>query len=98
MAGWIRRVAHIINGSTSPNGESKPVDAVILDARVTGKRKDALEEVMLLLHVSPESGRHFIIQHTEYIHPHDIHQLLQIGQKVRVLNTSFHPHKVQLVV
>ena len=98
MATLLRDLIQFFKGKGNSDAAGKPVDAVILDARVTGHRKETLEEVMLLLHVSPESGRHFIIQHTEFIHPHDIHQLLQIGQKVRVLNTSLHPHKVQLVV
>ena len=74
------------------------MDAVILNSHVTGVRKEALEEVMLLLHVTPEEGRHFIIQHAEFVHPHDIHQLLQIGHRVRVTNTSYHPLRVQLVI
>jgi hypothetical protein len=96
MKRWLISLFRSQAASTEP--KAAPMDAVILNAHVTGVRSESLEEVMLLLQVIPREGRHFIIQHTEFVHPHDIHQLLQVGHRVQVTNTSWHPTRVQLVI
>jgi hypothetical protein len=96
MKRWLNSLFKPQAASIEP--KAAPMDAVILNSHVTGVRKDSLEEIMLLLQVIPRHGKHFIIQHTEFVHPHDIHPLLQVGHRIRVTNTSWHPTRVQLVI
>jgi hypothetical protein len=83
MKRWLNTLFPFI-ASAKADTPAMFMDAVIISSHVTGIRKESREEVMLLLEVMPRNGRHYIIQHAEFVHPHDILQLLQIGHKVNL--------------